>query len=92
MTILAHFDGKVIVPDGPVDLPLGASLELEVKHTHGISPEVRAAMEAAQNSANIARRLAAFDQFILRIGARPTGRGIASEALRREQLYGDAGR
>ena len=32
MTILkAHFDGKVIVPDEPVDLPVGQVLEVRVE-------------------------------------------------------------
>ena len=29
-TVRAHFDGKVLVPDEPVDLPLNLSLELKV--------------------------------------------------------------
>jgi hypothetical protein len=31
MTLRAHFDGKVIVPDEPVDLPANSSLEIEVR-------------------------------------------------------------
>ncbi len=31
MTINAHFDGKVIVPDQPVDLPVNQPLILEVQ-------------------------------------------------------------
>ena len=32
MTVLkAHFDGKVLVPDEPVDLPLNCPLEVQVK-------------------------------------------------------------
>lgn len=32
MTVLkAHFDGKVLVPDGPVDLPRNCALEVHVK-------------------------------------------------------------
>ena len=32
MTILkAHFDGRVLVPDEPVDLPLNCALEVQVK-------------------------------------------------------------
>jgi hypothetical protein len=31
MTLRAHFDGKVIVPDEPVDLPTDSSLEIEVR-------------------------------------------------------------
>jgi hypothetical protein len=30
-TINAHFDGKVFVPDGPVDLPVGAQLRVHVE-------------------------------------------------------------
>jgi hypothetical protein len=29
--ILAHFDGKVFVPDGPVELPVGQQLRLRVE-------------------------------------------------------------
>lgn len=29
-TLKAHFDGKVIVPDQPVELPINAALRLEV--------------------------------------------------------------
>lgn len=31
MTIKAHFDGKVIVPDEPVNLPAGQSLLVQVE-------------------------------------------------------------
>ena len=31
MTLKAHFDGKVLVPDEPVNLPVNCALELEVK-------------------------------------------------------------
>ena len=32
MTVLkAHFDGKVLVPDEPVDLPVNCALEVQVK-------------------------------------------------------------
>jgi hypothetical protein len=30
-TITAHFDGKVIVPDGPVELPTGRRLRVSVE-------------------------------------------------------------
>ena len=56
MTIRAHFNGTVIVPDEPVDLPVDAALELEVKRTNGFSPEVAAAMEAARDPADTAGR------------------------------------
>ncbi len=31
MTIRVHFDGKVLVPDQPVDLPMNCALEAQVK-------------------------------------------------------------
>ena len=30
-TLIAHFDGKVIVPDEPVDLPVDCTLEVHVQ-------------------------------------------------------------
>jgi hypothetical protein len=36
MTLLrAHFDGKVLVPTGPVDLPIGQELEVQVTPVQG---------------------------------------------------------
>jgi hypothetical protein len=29
-TLRVHFDGKVLVPEGPVDLPVGQPLEIQV--------------------------------------------------------------
>ena len=92
MTIRAHFNGTVLVPDEPVDLPENTALELEVKRTNDLSPEVAAAIEAAKDPAETARRLAAFKQFMERVRSRPTGRSIPPEALRREQMYGNEGR
>ena len=31
MTLKAHFDGKVLVPDEPVNLPVNCALEVQVK-------------------------------------------------------------
>jgi hypothetical protein len=31
LTIRAHFDGRAIIPDEPVDLPTGKALEVTVK-------------------------------------------------------------
>jgi len=30
-TLKAHFDGKALIPDEPVDLPLNCALEIEIK-------------------------------------------------------------
>jgi hypothetical protein len=31
MMLRAHFDGKVIIPDDPIDLPANSELEIEVR-------------------------------------------------------------
>ena len=89
MTIRAHFNGTVIVPDEPVDLPADAALELEVKRTNGFSPEVSAAIQAAGDPADTARRLAALSEFVAH-GV--MGADIPDQMLRREHLYDDHGR
>ena len=35
MTVSAHFDGKVIVPDEPLDLPLNQALILQIQSVGG---------------------------------------------------------
>ena len=82
ISIRAHFDGKVIVPDEPVDLPVDAALDVEVR------PH-RAARPASETT--VALRLAALQQFQMRIRTRH-GTPIPAEMLRREQMYGDDGR
>ena len=89
MTIRAHFNGTVIVPDELVDLPVDTALELEVKRTNGFSPEVAAAMEAARDPADTAGRLAALSEFVAHA---VEGANIPDQMLRREHLYGDNGR
>jgi hypothetical protein len=89
MTIRAHFDGNVIVPDEPVDLPVNESFELELIRRTGVSPEVATAMAAARDPAEIARRLKALEEFVA-LGANDTD--IPLEMLRREHLYDDRGR
>ena len=34
-TLRAKFDGRVLVPEGPVDLPMGQVLEFELRHPSG---------------------------------------------------------
>jgi hypothetical protein len=84
MTIRAHFNGTVIVPDEPVNLPVDAALELEVKRTNGFSPEVAAAMEAAKDPADTAGRLATLREFVAHA---VEGADIPDQILRREHLY-----
>ena len=35
MTVRAHFNGSVIVPDEPVDLPVNTPLDLEIRPANG---------------------------------------------------------
>lgn len=73
--IRAHYDGKTIVPDEPVDLPIDEPIEAEL---HVLSLEEKAK--------KIERKLAAID----RISARAVcGANIPDEALRRENMYED---
>jgi hypothetical protein len=75
MTIRARFDGKVIIPDEPVELPVGQPLQIEVS-----------AASAEYSALTPEERRAALDRLIAR--AIP-GLSIPDEALRRENLYAD---
>jgi hypothetical protein len=79
----------VFVPDEPVNLPLDTALELEVKRTNGLSPEVVAATEAAKDPADTAGRLAALSEFV---ALAVKGADIPDQMLRREHMYGDSER
>ena len=73
MVIRMRFDGKVFIPEGPVDMPVNEPLDFEYK-----PPEPRLAPE------EIARRRAAWK----RAGSRAVkGASIPLEALRRENMY-----
>ncbi len=76
VVIRMHFDGKVFIPETPVDLPLNESLAFELRET---------AATAAAWDPKIARAA------IRRIAGRAKPVGIALEALRRENLYEDRG-
>jgi hypothetical protein len=41
-TVLAHFDGKVFVPDEPVDVPVGTPLRVHVEAVSGGAPDTSA--------------------------------------------------
>jgi hypothetical protein len=76
LTIRAHFDGKVIVPDEPVDLPVDQPLEVELK-------PIVAEEDRSQRELSIEERLRRLEQ----AGGRISGPSIPLEALRRENLY-----
>jgi hypothetical protein len=71
--IRAHYDGQVIVPDEPIDLPVHQALEVEVR------PVVAAGDEASH-----AERRVALERFLARA---MHGLKISDESLRRENLY-----
>jgi hypothetical protein len=75
VTIRAHFDGKVIVPDEPVELPINQPLKVQLQSLppQGETPSADRAREALD-----------------RLAARAIhGLRISDEALRREHLYED---
>ena len=81
MAIRAHFDGKVIVPDEPVDIPVGKPLEIEFRlKSGGLPPPGDDRLPPEE----IKRRLAALK--VLREMA-VSGPLVADESLRRENLY-----
>ena len=77
MTIRAHFDGSVIVPDEPLNLPVDAALAVDIRPLLATGPA---------DAATIQRRMDALQRFIAR-GVPETA--IAQEQLRREHLYDD---
>lgn len=72
IVIRAHFDGKVIVPDEPLDLPAGP-VEAELRPGHSRLPQEE-----------IERRLAALDRLASRA---KHGITLPQEALSRESAY-----
>lgn len=78
MTIRAHFDGKVIVPDEPLALPAGTPLTVRVERETFV-PAERATME---------QRKAAFESFIARARARPVPH-LPDEAIGPDTIYED---
>jgi hypothetical protein len=73
VVIRAHFDGKNIVPEEPVDLPINQSIEVEFR-----IPEQKL------SDTEIERRLAAVKRFAARA---VKGANIPPEELRREKMY-----
>jgi len=74
VTLRAHFDGKVIVPDETVTLPRNTPLTVHVE-----TPE---AADAGQGD----RQRAAYEAFLARATARPVPR-LPAAATRREAIY-----
>lgn len=73
VVIRVHFDGKNIVPDEPVDLPINQSIEAEFR-----IPEPKLSAEEIKRRLDALRRLEA---------TAVKGVDIPLEALRRENMY-----
>ena len=76
MVIRAHYDGKTIVPDEPVDLPIDQPLEFELRP---VSTETKWDPDKAKDAWEWLK-------------SHPVkGLSISDEALRRENMYEDRG-
>ena len=73
VVIRLHYDGKTLVPEEPVDLPINESIEAELR-----IPEPRLSED------EIKRRRAALRRFASHA---VKGANIPLEALRRENMY-----
>lgn len=74
--IKAHFDGKTIVPDEPVDVPAGTVAVVEFS----------TGLDALRPATSAGDRLAALDQLA---AMALSGLKISDESLLRENLYED---
>lgn len=77
-TIRAHFDGKTIVPDEPVNLPKNSALVVDIR-----SGEVT---DSADRQAIIDRQIAGLKRLKAMAAKDPV---ISVEQLRRENMYHD---
>ena len=75
MIIRMHFDGRVFVPEGPVDVPVNEPFDFEL-------------MQTAEEPAWDPEKAKAA---IRRIASRAKPVGIPLEALSRENIYEDRG-
>lgn len=75
----AHFDGRVFVPDEPVDAPINTPLRLVMENGHPHSEL------ASPETVSVAERL----ERLKRITGIVTGPPISAESLLRENLYDD---
>jgi hypothetical protein len=73
LTFKAHFDGKVIVPDEPVDLPVDQPLEVELR-----------TLPLGESNQEFSKWNEALERLLSR--AVHTN-SLSPEALRRENLY-----
>lgn len=78
--VRAHFDGRVLVPDESVDLPINQPLELEVRPC---ATNAAGNGEAPPSPELIRERLRTLDEFF----RLPLLGEVPLEALRRENLY-----
>lgn len=85
-TIRAHFDGTALIPEEPVDLPVGEPLSLTVEPARRSAPGLPI---LADPSRSLEEKLAAIRRTF---SHGVPGVNLPDEALRRENMYGDEGR
>jgi hypothetical protein len=56
-TLRARYDGKVLIPEGPVDLPTGSVLELHVLNASGLAVNAANLIANLRNAMNAPPRL-----------------------------------
>lgn len=83
-TIQAHFDGRVFIPDEPVDLPLNEPLRLTVEPSHKAAsatalPILADPSRTFEEKLDAVRRTFSYGR---------EGKALPDEALRRESIYG----
>ncbi len=70
-TIAAHFDGRVIVPDGPVDLPAGQRLTVRIETAPATEPRFAEFLDFAADLPDAPPDLAAqHDHYLYRSPAK----------------------
>jgi len=87
-TIEARFDGHVLVPTEPVDLPVDEPLRVTVEPISTPAPAEKLPIFGDPNR-SLEEKLAALDEMYAH-GVH--GVNLPDEALRRENIYGDDGR
>lgn len=80
--IRAHFDGKAIVPDEPVDLPVDAPLEVRVQ-LQAVADLLKSVPALPQMGSSEDQRHAWDDFVTVALSAPP----LSLDSLRRERMY-----
>ncbi len=82
LNIRAHFDGRALIPDQPLDLPVNQPLSVEITQMAASGAPNGASQPTPQGIKDRLRKLEALDGLL-------AGPVIPLESLRRENLYDD---